>query len=129
MASVSCMQLLHVCVVMEGEWRWTEPFGIGGNGARVLPLCVGRHTVELLVKTEAIGGLQKQVSRPAIHVACPSLRGTGDKGVYTPCLSASTPLCECTSSFMTRLPTNCAHICYTCLIIPTNYWDLFHMCK
>ena len=54
-------QVLQVCFVTDGVWRWTKPFSIDTLGVQTVQLSVGKDTASLHVQVTSIGGLQKQV--------------------------------------------------------------------
>ena len=61
--SLSRTQSLHLCVVTDGEWRWTKPFSIAEDGSRNVEVYIGRHTAVVNVCVTNIGGLQKKVRK------------------------------------------------------------------
>ena len=51
-----------MCLVNEGMWRWTKPFGIDAVGIQTVPLHVGSYVTPLFVEITSLGGLQRVVT-------------------------------------------------------------------
>ena len=51
-----------MCLVNEGMWRWTKPFGIDAVGIQTVPLHVSSCVTNLFVEITSLGGLQRVVT-------------------------------------------------------------------
>ncbi len=58
----SSLQLVHMCLVVSGEWRWSRPFSIDSCGLKAVQVYVGTFPATLHVRVSDIGGLQKMVT-------------------------------------------------------------------
>ena len=51
-----------MCLVNEGMWRWTKPFGIDAVGIQTVPLHVSSCVTNLFVEITSLGGLQRVIT-------------------------------------------------------------------
>ena len=55
-------QDIHLCLEIEGECRWCEPFGIDSLGVVNRVVHYGLHSATLAIEVQKKSGLQRQVS-------------------------------------------------------------------
>lgn len=55
-------QLLHICIEGWGNWRWSEPFSVDNAGTFIRTIQYKGRTASLIIKVQALNGVQKQVS-------------------------------------------------------------------